>query len=281
MVGALVLASGFSPEVVSGDGTTDQVDYQLETIVVTATRTPQALRKSDADVTVITDADIRQSFAQHLGEALKGVPGINVGEYGGTGQNVSVGIRGSTAGQVLIMVDGVPVNDPQLGGLDLNLIALDDVERVEVVRGSSSALYGADAMGGVVNIITKTTTYEKPRSDVTYQQGNHGFEKIGGQFCRRLGRNLGLNLTGSSTKYDGYRENSDYRGRHLGVRITFSPRGDSHIAYSTRFYQGDLGVPGMITLPTPSSRQEDRSWAHTLTLQVRPGEGHDVQAVLY
>ncbi|MCK4596945.1 TonB-dependent receptor, partial [bacterium] len=102
----------------------EQVDYQLQPIVVTATRTPHTLWESDANVDVLTSADIEQSSAQHLGDVLKLLPGVSVGTYGSIGQNASLSLRGSTSGQVLIMIDGVPINDIQLGGFDLNLIPL-------------------------------------------------------------------------------------------------------------------------------------------------------------
>jgi len=169
---ALLLLTAPTPAIdahadsVTDDDFLNQVDYTMPPIVVTATRTPQILWQSDANVAVLTSEQIQQSFARNLGEVLRMIPGVSIGQYGDTGQNISLGIRGSTAGQVLILVDGVPVNDPQLGGLDLNTISLDNIERVEIVRGGASALYGADAVGGVMNIITRSASHETPFSVV-------------------------------------------------------------------------------------------------------------------
>jgi outer membrane cobalamin receptor len=259
----------------------DQVDYQLQPIVVTATRTPHAFWESDANVDVLTGAEIEQSSALHLGDALKLLPSVNIGQYGGLGQNVSLGIRGSTAGQVLIMVDGVPVNDPQLGGLDLNLISLDNVDRIEVIRGSASSLYGADALGGVVNVITRSSVCDTPLSDISYQQGDHGLEKIGGRFSGRLGQHLGLNLMASSTKSDGFRDNSDFQGRHLASRLNYALEDWGQLSYSTQIYEGELGVPGMDIMPTSMARQKDRIWNQTIAFQASPAQGNDMGLILY
>jgi len=258
-----------------------QVDYQLLPIVVTATRTPHTLWETNANVTLVTSAEIEQSTAQHLGDILKLLPGVNIGALGGIGQSVSLGMRGSSAGQVLILVDGVPINDPQHGGVDLNLISLDNVDRIEVIRGAASSLYGADAMGGVINVITRSSAYDKPFSIVTYQQGDHGLEKIGGRFDRRIGQTLSLNMMVSSTKSNGFRDNSDYLGRHVAGRFNYT-RGDRwRVSYSTQVYDGALGVPGMDVFPTPNARQEDQSWNQTLTLQISPAQGHDLDVLLY
>lgn len=259
----------------------EQVDYQLQTIVVTATRTPHTLGESDANVDVLSGVDIEQSTAQHLGDALKLLPGVNIGAFGGIGQNLTLGMRGSTSAQVLIMVDGVPVNDPQYGGLDLNLISLDDVERIEVIRGGASSLYGADALGGVVNLITRSSTFEKAFSSIDYQEGDDGLEKVVVRFASRSGRGASLNFMASSTEYGGYRVNSDFLGRHLSGKINYTLGEKGQLGYSTQIYRGELGVPGMDIMPTPKARQEDRSWNQALTLQTVPAPDHHLRMTLY
>lgn len=282
LVCALLVSSSEADSYADSQGDVEeQVDYQLQPIVVTATRTPRALWESDANVDLLTSAEIEQSCAQHLGDALKLIPGVNVGQYGGPGQNVSLGIRGSTAGQVLVMVDGVPLNDPQLGGVDLNLISLDNVDRIEVIRGSASSLYGADALGGVVNVITRSSIYDQPFSDVSFQQGDHGLEKIGGRFSRRIGQRIGLNLMASSVKTDGFRHNSDFQGRHVAGRLNYALKDWGQLSYSTQIYEGELGVPGMDIMPTSTARQEDKSWNQTLSFQTSPVRGNELGFILY
>lgn len=258
-----------------------QVDYELQPIVVTATRTPQLLWESNANVFVLTQGDIQQSSSLHLGDVLRSVPGVEIGEYGGLGQNVTLSLRGSTSGQVLVLIDGVPVNDLQLGGVDLNHFCLDNIDRVEVIRGAASALYGADAMGGVINVITRTATDPRAASTVAYRQGDHGLEKITGRLSRPLGSRFSLQVLGSNIEYDGFRNNSDYAGRHFDARLSCRLGTGGQAAYSTQFYDADLGVPGMEALPTPRARQQDESWNQTLFLKASPGPEQSLQGMIY
>jgi outer membrane receptor for ferrienterochelin and colicins len=259
----------------------EQVDYQLQPIVVTATRTPHTLWESDANVDVLTSADIEQSSAQHLGDVLKLLPGVSVATYGSMGQNASLSLRGSTSGQVLIMIDGVPINDIQLGGFDLNLIPLEDVQSIEVVRGAVSSLYGADALGGVVNIITRSTIYERPLTHIKYQKGAGDLEKIAARFARLFGQRFGLNLMGSSIKSAGFRDNSDFEGRHMTGKLSCSLGEKGLITYRTHLYDADLGVPGMDLMPTPNARQEDQNWNQAITLQFCRGLENSLRSIIY
>lgn len=130
---------------------------QNETIVVTATRVPTAAEKLPASVTVITRQQIEQRGYTTLVEALSTVPGLRVAQSGGPGAQASVFIRGTESRHVLVLRDGVPVNDPGDPGNAFNfgVDTLGDVERIEIVRGPLSSLYGSGAIGGVINIITR------------------------------------------------------------------------------------------------------------------------------
>ncbi|MCK4596878.1 TonB-dependent receptor, partial [bacterium] len=108
------------------------------------------------------------------------------------------------------------------GGFDLNLIPLEDVQSIEVVRGPASSLYGADALGGVVNIITRSTIYERPLTNIKYQKGAGDLEKIAARLARLFGQRFGLNLMGSSIKSAGFRDNSDFEGRHMTGKLSCS-----------------------------------------------------------
>jgi len=126
---------------------------ELGTVHVTAPRIRSALDDPASTATVIT-ADQFDSEFKTIPEILSHTPGINIQQYGGLGQLSTVSIRGSSAEQVLVLLDGIPLNTCQGGGVDFSTIPLDEVERIEVVRGGGTAVYGPDAIGGVVNIIT-------------------------------------------------------------------------------------------------------------------------------
>ncbi|MDR4504355.1 MAG: TonB-dependent receptor [Candidatus Scalindua sp.] len=127
----------------------------IQEIVVTATRTETPTSQLIDSVTTITEKQIEQQKARTVFETLRSVPGLSIQKSGGIGRTTSVSLRGSSADQVLVMIDGVQVNSPTTGSFDFANLTTDNLESIEVVRGPQSTLYGSDAMGGVINIITK------------------------------------------------------------------------------------------------------------------------------
>ncbi len=127
-----------------------------ETVVVTATRTPQPLEVTGTSMSVITAKDIAQQQIDVVTDALSLTPGMTVVRNGGVGQNANVLLRGAEAGQTLVLVDGIRINDPSAttGFALLGDVLANGIQRVEVLRGPQSTLYGSDAIGGVINIIT-------------------------------------------------------------------------------------------------------------------------------
>jgi len=126
-----------------------------ETVQVIGTRAPTALGNVVADVVVIDRERIRATSADSIEDLLRRVGGIQLSRNGGPGQSASILMRGSSASNTLVLIDGVRIGSATLGQTDLAAISLAEVERVELMRGPGSSLYGADAIGGVVNIITR------------------------------------------------------------------------------------------------------------------------------
>jgi vitamin B12 transporter len=128
-----------------------------EAIVVTATGVPTPAEQIAAGVTVIDRATIQLRGYTDLVQALATVPGLRVAQSGGPGAQASVFIRGTNSNQVLVLRDGIPINDPGVpgGAFNFGVDTLDDVERIEIIRGPMSGLYGSGAIGGVINIITR------------------------------------------------------------------------------------------------------------------------------
>ncbi len=126
-----------------------------DTIVVTATRTEIPIDDTTVPVTVITRDDIELSLATDLAELLRFEAGIDIGRNGGPGQATSIFLRGTESNHTLVLIDGVRINPGTIGGAAVQNIAPEVIERVEIVKGARSALYGSDAIGGVINVITR------------------------------------------------------------------------------------------------------------------------------
>ena len=157
--------------------------------MVTATKTEESIEEVASSVSVITAQDIDNSKDMTVKQALQEIPGLFVTSEGGLGRKSSVFIRGGRSEDTLVMMDGMEINDPISPGrafFNFSDLSTDNIDRIEVVRGPQSTLYGSDAIGGVVNIITKKGT-GKPKfsllteggSDETFREILSGDGKIG------------------------------------------------------------------------------------------------------
>jgi len=148
-------------------------------IVVTATRSPLEIARSGSSVSVIRAEEIQEKGARSIAEVFRALPGVDVSESGGVGAVTNITIRGSNPGQTLILVDGIRVGDSTaIGGeFDFGAFGATDIERIEVLRGPQSALYGSDAMGGVINIITRKGA-GAPRASIAAEGGSYGSKGI-------------------------------------------------------------------------------------------------------
>ncbi len=138
-----------SPSLPAADG------IETPTIVVTATRTTQTADETLAAVTVITRRDIERSQARSVQDLLRGEPGISISNNGGPGKATSVFLRGTESDHVLVLIDGVKSGSATLGTTAFQDIPVDQIERIEIVRGPRSSLYGSEAVGGVIQILTR------------------------------------------------------------------------------------------------------------------------------
>jgi vitamin B12 transporter len=138
----------------AGAGASDE----LQAIVVTATRIPTPQSQIASSITVITAEDIAARQDQSLPDALKEVPGLNLVQSGGPGGQTSIFMRGTNSNHTKVLLDGIDLSDPSnpTGAFDFGQLLLQDVQKIEVLRGPQSGLYGSDAIGGVINIITKS-----------------------------------------------------------------------------------------------------------------------------
>jgi iron complex outermembrane receptor protein len=223
-------------------------EVTLEEVVVTGTRDVQEIRKIPANVTVITREEIQRSNAQTVIDLTRSEVGVVARDFYGTGKTASVDIRGfGETGPLntLVLVDGRRVNEIDLSGVDWTQIPLDQIERIEVVRGAGSVLYGDNAVGGVINIITKKP--EKPISArVEGILGSYRFNKEVGSVSGKWGPlsailNAGYNAT------EGYRENGFLRAKDVGGRLVYEANQDISFNFSGSLHEDDSGLPGGLT----------------------------------
>ncbi len=183
----------------------------LDAIVVTATRTPMPAARSLVPVTVITREQIERSLAIDVIDLLRFEAGLDVARTGGPGQAAAVFIRGSESNHALVLVDGVRINPGTVGGAPLQNLSPSLIERIEIVKGVRSSLYGTDAIGGVINIITRGS---RPRGETAARAGSYDTRQAHLSLSRPAGLlRLGLDVDWSRTGgFPTLREDDTDRG---------------------------------------------------------------------
>ena len=173
-----------------------------DAVIVTATRTAQTVDETLASVTVITREDIERSQVTSLSELLTGLTGIDSAVNGGYGKATSLFLRGANSNHVLVMIDGVKVGSATLGTTAFEFLPLDQIDRIEVVRGPRSSLYGSEAIGGVIQIFTRQAM-DKPGAHVEAGTGSFSTRAVSaGMSSAKDG--TGLGMTASRFKTGGF-----------------------------------------------------------------------------
>jgi len=241
---------------------------KLEEVVVTATKIEKSVEDVAQDVTVITKKEIESGSYRSISEVVRNVMGINLFEYGNRGATASVSLRGSTSEQVLILIDGKRLNKPGDGQVDLNTISipLENIERIEILRGASSALYGSDAMGGVINIITRIP--DEPVTKFSASYGRFVTRDLSFNTSRKIGK-TGFYLSLSKGSSEGFRANSDYDIDAINTKITFDLSKDIRADLNIDYNHKDVGSPGSLTWPTPFATQTDENLLTGVTLKIK------------
>ncbi|WP_202331282.1 TonB-dependent receptor plug domain-containing protein [Mesorhizobium sp. L-8-3] len=220
--GTLVLALAGNAEGQEAAAETDEVG-QLDEILVTDGLTPIEQEKSGRAFTVITGKQLEQNQIRYVADALRLVPGFSVSRSGSFGGFTQVRVRGAEANQLLVMVDGVDVGETSSGEFDFGSLVADDIDRIEILRGPQSTFWGANALAGVVNIITKRGERNDSQGSARSEIGTDG-TWLGGVSLSGGGENFdaafagvfrntgGFNISDYGTEKDGDR-NATLNGR--------------------------------------------------------------------
>jgi len=204
-LGVLVVSASFSLSVYSATNATVVPD-----VLVSAARTEQSTLTTPASITVITRKQIEASGADHVVDVLRGRGGVIIKDLYGDGSRASVGMRGfseTASSNTLILVDGRRINNPDIGAPDLNSVVLNDVERIEIVQGSAGVLFGDQAVGGVINIIT-----QKPgalRHSLKFSAGSYGAVNFHGTTSQALDNGINYRVSLDVRETDNYRDHNE------------------------------------------------------------------------
>ena len=180
IIASSLLLVGFNPHSQAQQNPNDN-SLELPNMVVTATRTETAKNQLATATTVYTRKDIERLQVQTLPDLLKGTSGIDITQSGGYGKTTSLFMRGTNSDNVLVLVDGIKIGSTSLGTSPFEFIPMDSVERVEIIKGPQSSLYGSEAMGGVIQIFTrKGVQSEKPSITLDTGGGSYSTYKAAG-----------------------------------------------------------------------------------------------------
>ena len=238
--------------------TASPVEAQAEEVIVSATRFDIPLDQSPASVSVITSEDIEQKQIQRVSNALREVPGLSVVQTGTAGQLTSVFTRGLRSEHTQVLLDGVPINQGLQGAFNFADLVTDDIDRIEVVRGPQSTLYGPRALAGVIQIFTKqgegTPTIMLSGEGGSYDTFREWLESEGkiDQFDYSIGA--------SRIDTDNARPNNQYRNSAAIANVGWSPNEQFRIGSLFTYSLSDTGNPNTIFDPKPLDNFLTERW---------------------
>lgn len=259
----------------------EEKTYTMDELVVIASKHPEKLSEAPVSVEKIDEEDIEKKNAHNVADLLRDISGVNFTDHGGPAGSKTISIRGSGSDQVLILVDGQEINNPQTARVDLSQLPIDQVKKIEVLKGPSSALYGANALGGVINITTKSGS-EEP--SLTMEMGIGSFKTQDYNLTYRGStEDLKYNLTVTKKKSDGYRENPENDSldqENIFTRFDYELNQNSSLLASLQYNNSDKGSPGSLTWQTPNSYQDDKDIRFNLQWE-KQMEDRDMKLAAY
>jgi vitamin B12 transporter len=227
--------------------------YELNEVVISTNRIKSKLDENFKSVEIISSEEIASLPAQSIEEVLSYVTGIDVRQRGGFGVQADISVRGGNFEQTLILLNGVKISDPQTAHHQMNLpIPIDEVERIEILKGPGARIYGQNAFAGAINIITKIT--KEKRILLNASVGEHFFSKAGGSLSFPL-KNIQQSICYNHLASDGYRLNTDFQSHQVFYQAEFKNKLKLYVGHQNKKF----GANGFYSNLFPWQ------WEHTKT----------------
>ncbi|HLT24493.1 MAG TPA: TonB-dependent receptor, partial [Ignavibacteria bacterium] len=268
--------------IVSGNAySQDSVKYTTEEIKVISNKIETGIYTSPAKIEVLKRDFILSKNGERLSDILQSAGGIFIKSYGNGSSLQTISINGLETEQTLVLLNGSKLNSYQNAQIDLSLISKDNIERIEIVNNGYSSLYGSEAIGGVVNIIT-TQSDGRLGLGVTGQTGSYGYRRISLNMNNSFGKlylNAGVSNEESDDDFSYYfdegkqkilksRLNNSYSFRNVYADMKYALTGDQSLSYYTSFMEAKRNTPGTETGTAPSNtKQDDRDWNNIIVYE--------------
>ena len=251
LIAGLILASNF----VMGQ----EKVIKLEESVITSENTETTIADIPKNVTVLTGEEITQRGAKTVAEALKLVSSVVVKEMGGADAAFDIRGQGATAkSNVIVLVDGAPINSIDLSGYQTSNIPVDNIERIEVIPSGGSVLYGDGAIGGTINIVTKAPENKKNYGSLNNEIGSYGLKKQQITYGTKIGEKFLFEADYLKREKDGYREYSKDNLESVGFRSRYK-LDDGELKFKYNYSKNNFKAPGSLTKEEVNEDREQSS----------------------
>ncbi|MBI4834918.1 MAG: TonB-dependent receptor [Planctomycetes bacterium] len=243
---------GFSLCALCFCGLPTKAEEEMEEIVVTATREEKPLKDAPGAITLIKQSEIEGKNTLDITNALAYSPGAKILRYGSLGSNATIHLRGLYSQHTLVMVDDRIINAPSSGGADLSFLSADNVERIEIMRGAASSLYGGNAVAGVINIITKNPSGQ-PKSYLNTLYGSYDTSITQFSDSRSFG-GFGYIFNGNYKSSQGHRDNSAYYSNDSHLKMNYKWADEMKLSLDIGANEGKNDLPGTRPAKDPALR---------------------------
>lgn len=241
---ACTIAQAWPTTDVKAQETAAQSAVVLEPVVVTATRVPTELERSVASVSVIRREQLEAQQYTTLNDALRDVPSLVIANRGGHGTSTGLFLRGAKSEHTSVLLDGIPMPSNLAGSFNLETLSLENLERIEVLRGPVSGVYGGKSLGGVVNLISRTGKgLAQPEYEIFAEAGSHDTYREGASTRGAVGL-FDYSLDVQRFDTNGHRANSEYGLSSAAGHFGFQLQDGLYAELNWRIYDAEVGVPG-------------------------------------